>query len=190
MTTPTSPQKTYPNLPPYPQGQEREVTVLQTGQTQYNWQVTNFNKPAKEDLVIYELLIRDFDADRNFQDIIDKIDYFKNLNINAIELMPIMEFEGNESWGYNTSFHMALDKFYGTQNKFKELVDVCHQNGIAVILDLAINHGFWDEIHWLECGWMIRTRMAGENPVQKTPISTLKPHTAIVLDLISTTAEP
>lgn len=139
---PYIPAETYPNLPPYPQGQEREVTVLQTGQTQYNWQVTNFNKPAKEDLVIYELLIRDFDADRNFQDIIDKIDYFKNLNINAIELMPIMEFEGNESWGYNTSFHMALDKFYGTQNKFKELVDVCHQNGIAVILDLAINHAF------------------------------------------------
>lgn len=139
---PYIPASTYPNLPTYPAGQDREVTVLQTGQTPYNWQVTNFVKPAKEDLIVYKLLIRDFDADRNFQDVIDKIDYFKNLNINAIELMPVMEFEGNESWGYNTSFHMALDKFYGTEAKFKELVDVCHQNGIAVILDIALNHAF------------------------------------------------
>ncbi|EDP71273.1 conserved hypothetical lipoprotein [Flavobacteriales bacterium ALC-1] len=136
------PASTYPNLPSYPVGQEREVTVLQTGQTPYNWQVTNFDKPKEEDLIVYEVLVRDFDADRNYQDLIDRIDYFKNLNINAIELMPVMEFEGNESWGYNTAFHMALDKFYGTQDKFKELVDVFHQNGIAVILDIAFNHAF------------------------------------------------
>lgn len=139
---PSIPSSSYPGLPSYPTGQEREVTVMQTAQTPYNWQVTNFSKPKKEDLVIYEVLIRDFDADRNFQDIIDKISYFKNLNINAIQLMPVMEFEGNESWGYNTAFHMALDKFYGTEEKFKELVDTCHQNGIAVILDIALNHAF------------------------------------------------
>ncbi|MDC9721137.1 MAG: alpha-amylase family glycosyl hydrolase [Urechidicola sp.] len=139
---PWIPSASYPNIPTYPAGQEREVTVLQTGQTPYNWVVTNFAKPKKEDLIVYEVLIRDFDADRNFQDLIDKIDYFKNLNINAIQLMPIMEFEGNESWGYNTSFHLALDKFYGTEDKFRELVDVCHQNGIAVILDVALNHAF------------------------------------------------
>ncbi len=139
---PFIPASTYPSLPAYPAGQEREVTVLQTGKTPYNWVVTNFSKPKKEDLVIYEVLIRDFDADRNYQDLIDKIDYFKDLNVNAIELMPVMEFEGNESWGYNTSFHMALDKFYGTEDKFKEFVDVCHQNDIAVILDIALNHAF------------------------------------------------
>ena len=110
------PESTYPNMPQYPLGQEREVTVLETGQQLYDWQVDNFEKPKKEDLIVYEVLIRDFDANRNFQDLIDKIDYFKNLNINAIELMPVMEFEGNESWGYNTSFHMALDKFYGTED--------------------------------------------------------------------------
>ena len=136
------PASTYPNLPSYPEGQDREVTVLQTGQTPYDWQITDFNKPKKEDLIIYEVLVRDFDANRNYDDIINRIDYFKNLNINAIELMPVMEFEGNESWGYNTSFHMALDKFYGTEDKFKELIDVCHQNGIAVILDIAFNHAF------------------------------------------------
>ncbi|WP_179343540.1 alpha-amylase family glycosyl hydrolase [Winogradskyella ursingii] len=139
---PFIPANSYPNMPAYPTGQEREVTVLQTGQTPYDWQVTDFEKPKKEDLIVYEVLVRDFDSNRNYQDIIDKIDYFKSLNINAIELMPVMEFEGNESWGYNTSFHMALDKFYGTEEKFKELVDVCHQNGIAVILDIAFNHAF------------------------------------------------
>ncbi len=139
---PWIPPSTYPNLPTYPAGQEREVTVLQTGQTPYNWQVTNFNKPKKEDLIIYQVLIRDFDQDRNYQNLIDKIDYFKNLNVTAIQLLPNMEFEGNESWGYNPSFHMALDKFYGTENKFKEFVDLCHQNGIAVILDLVLNQAF------------------------------------------------
>ena len=134
------PDVSYPNLPEYPEGQEREVSVLRSEKPTYNWQVTNFQKPEKEDLVIYEVLVRDFDENRNFQDLIDRIDYFKNLNINAIQLMPIMEFDGNESWGYNTSFHMALDKFYGTEEKFKELVDTFHSNGIAVILDLALNH--------------------------------------------------
>ena len=141
---PFIPASSYPNLPVYPVGQDREVTVLQTGKTPYAWSsaTTNFVKPAKENLVVYELLVRDFDANRSYQDLINKIDYFKNLKINAIELMPVMEYEGNESWGYNTSFHMALDKFYGTSDKLKEFIDLCHQNGIAVILDVAFNHAF------------------------------------------------
>ncbi|MBB4800453.1 1,4-alpha-glucan branching enzyme [Flavobacterium nitrogenifigens] len=139
---PYIPTSKYPNMPAYPAGQNFEVTVLKTGQTPYNWQVTNFIKPEKEKLVVYELLVRDFDASKSYQSLIDRIDYFKNLKINAIELMPVMEFEGNESWGYNTSFHMALDKFYGTSDKLKEFIDLCHQNGIAVILDVALNHAF------------------------------------------------
>ncbi|MXO03554.1 alpha-amylase family glycosyl hydrolase [Flavobacterium sp. HBTb2-11-1] len=139
---PSIPASKYPNMPVYPTGQNFEVTVLKTGQTPYNWQVTNFEKPAKEKLVVYEVLVRDFDASRSYQSLIERIDYFKNLKINAIELMPVMEFEGNESWGYNTSFHMALDKFYGTSDKLKEFIDLCHQNGIAVILDVALNHAF------------------------------------------------
>lgn len=141
---PNIPSSTYPNMPAYPASQDKEVTVLQTGQTPYAWSTatTNFVKPDKDKLVVYEVLVRDFDANRNFQDLIDRIDYFKNLKINAIQLMPVMEFEGNESWGYNTSFHMALDKFYGPSNKLKEFIDLCHQNGIAVILDVALNHAF------------------------------------------------
>ena len=130
----------YPNLPAYPSGQKFDVSVVQTGMPTYNWQATNFTKPAKENLVVYEALVRDFTSEQNWQSMIDKISYFKNLKINAIELMPVMEFDGNNSWGYNPSFHFALDKAYGTSDKFKEFIDTCHQNGIAVILDIALNH--------------------------------------------------
>ena len=136
----------YPNLPAFPtaSGQEREVTVLKTGQTPYPWSTatTNFVKPDKDKLVVYEVLVRDFDSNRSYQDLINKIDYFKNLKINAIHLMPVMEFEGNESWGYNTAFHLANDKAYGPAEKLKEFIELCHQNGIAVILDIVLNHAF------------------------------------------------
>ena len=139
---PWIPEDSYPNLPEYPYeyGIEREVTVLKTNQEDYNWQVNDFVKPKKEDLIIYEVLVRDFDSDRTFQNLIDRIDYFKDLNVNAIELMPVMEYEGNESWGYNTAFHMSVDKFYGPEEKLKQFIDLCHQNNIAVILDIALNH--------------------------------------------------
>jgi len=130
----------YPNLPVYPSGQQYDVSVIQTGMPAYNWTVTNFEKPAKENLFVYELLVRDFTAEQNWQSLINKIPYLKSLNINAVELVPVMEFDGNNSWGYNTSFHFALDKAYGTVDKFKEFIDKCHQNGIAVILDIAFNH--------------------------------------------------
>ena len=131
---------TYPNLPEFPAGQDFEMSMFQIEQTSYSWNIENFEKPAQENLMVYEVLIRDFTEEKNFQSLIDKMDYFVGLNINAIELMPIMEFDGNQSWGYNPSFHYALDKAYGTQDKFKEFVDVAHQNGIAVILDIALNH--------------------------------------------------
>lgn len=140
------PAATYPNLKPYPSdpnvssGKNAYVATLQTCQPAYNWKVTDFIKPDKKNLVIYELLLRDFTAAHNYQSLIDSISYFKNLGINAIELMPVNEFSGNESWGYNPVFYCALDKYYGTKNKFKEFIDLCHQNGIAVILDVVYNH--------------------------------------------------
>jgi glycosidase len=85
------------------------------------------------------LLVRDFGDARNYQMLIDTIGYFKRLGINAIELMPVCEFSGNESWGYNPTFYLALDKAYGTKDKFKEFIDLCHKNGIAVILDVVYN---------------------------------------------------
>ncbi len=132
---------TYPNLPSYPSGQTTHaVTLLKTGEAPFNWQVTNFTPPAKEDLVIYELLIRDFDALHSFDAVKARLDYLQALGVNAIELMPVSEFDGNESWGYNPSFHMALDKYYGTPTAFKQLIDACHERGMAVILDVVYNH--------------------------------------------------
>ena len=86
--------------------------------------------------------MRDFVNRHDFQTLMDTISYLKNLGINAIELMPINEFEGNESWGYNPAFHNALDKYYGTPDKFKEFVDKCHENGIAVIVDIVFNQAY------------------------------------------------
>jgi hypothetical protein len=132
---------TYPNLKPYPTGLTTGlVGIIQTAEPQYTWQVNNFAKPDKRNLVVYELLIRDFLAQHSYQSLIDSLPYLKNIGINAIELMPVNEFDGNESWGYNPSFYFAPDKYYGTKNKLKEFIDKCHLNGIAVILDVVYNH--------------------------------------------------
>ena len=179
----------YPGLPVYDviaPGQQREVTVLQTGSTawwNYTWSAasTNFVKPKKKDLAIYEVLVRDFDANRTYQDLINRIDYFKNLKINVIQLMPVMEFEGNMSWGYNTVFHMAADKRYGSPAKLKELIDLCHQNGIAVVLDIALNHVFGRSP--LERMWMLdtdndgwaNTNANGERTTSENPYINLTP---------------
>ncbi len=134
---------TYPGLLPYPTGKTTGVaTYLQTNQTPYNWQENLFTAPKVTDLVVYELLVRDFTVAQNFQAVIDTLGYLKKLGINAIELMPVNEFEGNLSWGYNPNYYFAVDKFYGTANKLKELVDKCHQAGIAVIGDMVLNHSF------------------------------------------------
>lgn len=132
---------TYPNLPAYPTGStSHAVTLLRTGDDAYSWKVPNFVAPEKTDLVIYELLIRDFDALHSYDALQSRLDYLEELGVNAIELMPVSEFDGNESWGYNPSFHMALDKYYGTPTAFKQFIDECHKRGMAVILDVVYNH--------------------------------------------------
>ena len=142
------PATSYPNLKTIPakaisqQWYYNHFSVLQTNQTPYQWTSSNYQKPAKEKLVIYELLIRDFfDSNhRNFQSLIDTISYFKRLGVNAIELMPVTEFNGEVGWGYNPTSMFAVQKYYGHKNKLKEFVDKCHANGIAVIMDMVMNH--------------------------------------------------
>ena len=136
------PPATYPNLPPYPAGGQGIVTVLEPGKPDYVWQNTTYSVPSETNLVVYELLMRDFIAAHDYQTLLDTLDYLEDLGVNAIEFMPVNEFEGNESWGYNPSFHMALDKYYGTEEAFKTLIDECHGRGIAVILDVVYNHAF------------------------------------------------
>lgn len=135
---------TYSNVPDYPEGKTTEpVTYTDPLAPEYQWDNSyTYERPNQEELVIYELLVRDFRNGHSFESVIQKLDYLQDLGVNAIELMPIMEFEGNESWGYNPSFFFATDKYYGGNNELKRFVDSCHARGIAVILDLAINHAF------------------------------------------------
>lgn len=137
------PAANYPNLKPYPTGKTSNIVgILQTRKAAYNWQIQNFVKPDKRNLVIYEMLIRDFVATQRWETIKDTLAYFRRLGINAIQVMPFNEFEGNNSWGYNPDFYFAPDKMYGPEDKLREFVDECHKNGIAVIMDIALNHAF------------------------------------------------
>jgi 1,4-alpha-glucan branching enzyme len=133
----------YPDLKAFPSGKTSGlVSVLGLSKPTFNWKISQFTRPAKEKLVIYELLIRDFVSTHSYKTLIDTISYFKKLGVNAIELMPISEFEGNDSWGYNPSTYFAPDKYYGTKNDLKTFIDACHQNGIAVIQDIVLNHAY------------------------------------------------
>ncbi len=137
------PESTYPDLIPYPENKTTGiVSVLQTAREPYAWEVENFEPPAIEDLVIYELLIRDFVETRDVKTLIDTLDYLERLGVNAIELMPINEFEGNDSWGYNPSFYFATDKAYGRAEDYKRFIDEAHKRGMAVILDVVLNHAY------------------------------------------------
>jgi len=134
---------TYPNLIDYPHDKTSEfASVLQTAQTAYTWSDDEFTMPDHDDLVIYELLIRDFTAAGNIKTVTDTLDYLQRLGVNAIELMPFNEFEGNDSWGYNPAFYFAPDKAYGTKNDYKTFINECHKRGIAVIMDMVLNHSF------------------------------------------------
>jgi 1,4-alpha-glucan branching enzyme len=131
----------YPNLNTYPSNETSEaVSYLQTAREEFTWDP--FTRPTKENLVIYELLVRDFTEERTFDAVIERLDYLQELGVNAIELMPVQEFEGNLSWGYNPAFMFAVDKYYGTELDFKTLVNEAHKRGMAVILDIVLNHHF------------------------------------------------
>jgi len=134
---------TYPDLKPYPAGKNTNdgmVSVFQTNEAPYNWKITNFQAPRPDQLVIYELLIRDFTSEGDLNGVMSKLDYLEALGINAIELMPTQEFDGNDSWGYNPCYYFAMDKAYGTKEMYQKFVDECHKRGIAVILDVVYNH--------------------------------------------------
>jgi 1,4-alpha-glucan branching enzyme len=133
---------TYPNLKPYPSGQSGMISVLRTAEPTYNWSINNFTRPDKRNLVIYELLVRDFVAAHNWKTVTDNLNYLKKLGVNAIEVMPFNEFEGNISWGYNPDFYFAPDKYYGTKTALKTFIDSCHKKGIAVIMDIVLNHTY------------------------------------------------
>ena len=143
----------YPGLPEYPEGKVPANTVVAwhaENMLAYDWNVTDFKGAPKDNLVIYELLFRDFTGTEGMARgngtvrlAIEKLPYLKELGVNAIELLPINEFNGNNSWGYNPNFYFAIDKAYGTPQDYKEFIDKCHEMGIAVILDVVFNQADW-----------------------------------------------
>ncbi|MCX6266628.1 MAG: alpha-amylase family glycosyl hydrolase [Bacteroidetes bacterium] len=141
------PKYNYPNLKSYPFDKTTgPVSVFQTNATPYPWEITAFTPPAvdatQSDLMVYELLLRDFTDSSSIVAAIEKLDYLKNLGVNAVQLMPVMEFDGNNSWGYGPNFFFAPDKYYGRKDDYKKFVDECHKRGMAVVLDIVTNHCF------------------------------------------------
>lgn len=137
------PRKVNPSLLKYPDKADGSyVGIFQTGKKEYAWSdaTLNFQRPDKNNLIIYELWIYDYTPDRCIKSLMERLDYLQNLGVNAIELMPVNEFDGNYNWGYAPNHYFALDKAYGTPNQMKAFVDACHQRGMAVILDMVFNH--------------------------------------------------
>jgi len=174
------PETTYPDLKPYPWDLTLgTVSVLETGQTEYDWVLDDFTPVAigatQSNLVIYELLIRDFVESKDIKDVIDTLDYLQALGVTAIELMPIQEFEGNDSWGYAPNFYFAPDKAYGTKDDYKLFIDECHQRGIAVILDVVYNHMYGGsplvQMYWDSDNNMVASNSAWFNQVATHPYS-------------------
>lgn len=136
---------TYPDKKEYPAGAIGIASVFKIQADTYHWKVSDFKIADKENLVIYELLLRDFSTTGqpgtgDLAGAMTHLDYLKKLGVNAIELMPVQEFDGNNSWGYNPCFYFAMDKAYGTDKMYKDFIDACHERGMAVILDVVYNH--------------------------------------------------
>lgn len=128
--------------------QARDVTnsvgeSIVTDPTAYSW--TSFTAPGWTDMIIYEMHIGTFNdtaggAPGTWSSAISKLDHVEDMGFNAIELMPIAEFAGDFSWGYNPAHPFAPESIYGTPTDMKDFVDECHQRGIAVLIDVVYNH--------------------------------------------------
>ena len=139
-------------VPAFPEGAKALVSAFQINKPEYAWKHKDFKVEDRNDLVIYEMLFRDFTTSHDIEGAMAQLDYIQNLGVNAIELMPVQEFDGNLSWGYNPNHWFALDKFYGTREEYKAFIDECHSRGIAVIIDVVYNHATgshpWAKMWW------------------------------------------
>ncbi|HPN69255.1 MAG TPA: alpha-amylase family glycosyl hydrolase, partial [Saprospiraceae bacterium] len=128
-------------------------------QDNFDWEDDHFQLPPMNELIIYEMHIGTFHAKTNgqpgdFHTAIEKIDHLVNIGINCVEIMPVNEFAGDFSWGYNPAHPFAIESAYGGPDAFKAFVKACHQKGIGVILDVVYNHfGPSDMDLWQFDGW-------------------------------------
>ncbi|MBQ3606713.1 MAG: hypothetical protein II991_00290 [Bacteroidales bacterium] len=139
-------------VPAFPEGAKALVSAFQINRPSYSWKHSDFKVEDKHDLVIYEMLFRDFTTSQDIEGAMAELDYIENLGVNAIQLMPVQEFDGNLSWGYNPNHWFALDKYYGTRDEYKAFIDECHARGLAVIIDVVYNHATgshpWAKMWW------------------------------------------
>jgi 1,4-alpha-glucan branching enzyme len=120
-----------------------------------------YSTPPWDEMVVYELHIGSFVFDPtsprgcgSFAAVIGKLDYLRELGINAIEVMAVAEFDGDVSWGYNPAYIFAIEDEYGGPNGFRTFVNEAHRRGIAVILDVVYNHlGYPSDDMWRFDGW-------------------------------------
>lgn len=106
----------------------------------YKWNDRSWDPPSMQEMIIYELHVGTFTPQGTFDAIIGKLDHLLDLGINTIEIMPIAQFPGDRNWGYDGVYPFAVQNSYGSVEKLKQMVDKCHQKGIAVILDVVYNH--------------------------------------------------
>ncbi|GGE39602.1 maltooligosyl trehalose hydrolase [Pedobacter psychrotolerans] len=106
----------------------------------FKWEDQDWNGIPLEEFIIYELHTGTFTENGDFKSIENKILYLKELGITAIELMPVAQFSGERNWGYDGVFPFAIQNSYGGPEALKHLINICHINGLAVILDVVYNH--------------------------------------------------
>jgi len=106
----------------------------------FNWTDGDWQNRPLDDYLIYELHTGTFTPEGTFAGIEEKLDYLKELGVTAIEIMPIAQFPGPRNWGYDGVFPYAVQDSYGGIQGLQHLVNVCHQKGIAVVLDVVYNH--------------------------------------------------
>lgn len=106
----------------------------------FKWSDTEWNNIALEEYIIYELHTGTFTPEGTFAAIENKLDYLLELGINAIEIMPVAQFSGDRNWGYDGVYPFCVQNSYGGAKGLQHLVNICHQKGIAVILDVVYNH--------------------------------------------------
>ncbi len=106
----------------------------------FNWTDSNWKGMPLEQMIIYELHVGTFSEEGTFEGLIKKLPELKDLGITAIEVMPIAQFPGSRNWGYDGVYPFAAQDSYGGPEGFKKLVDACHKEGLAVVLDVVYNH--------------------------------------------------
>ncbi len=156
----STPQGEFKRIDPYAREVTNSVGNAIVHDPSFDWQGDDFSMAPWNELVIYELHVGTFNDQEDdndsgqFSSVSARLEHLKKLGVNAIQLMPIGEFAGDQSWGYNPAHIFSVESSYGGPLAFKRFVKRAHQAGIAVLLDVVYNHfGPSDLDLWQFDGW-------------------------------------